>query len=63
MKTASIVHLDVIKTDGKIDNLDGETPYYGEYRDSLDAPEFLPMGSMVGCFGYRMASCVRRGEG
>ena len=63
MKTASIVPLEVIKIDGRIDNSTIGIPYCWEYRDSLDAPEYIPTGSMVGCFGYCMASCIRRGEG
>jgi len=30
------------------------------YAGCLDAPEFLPAGSMVRVFDYRMASCARR---
>lgn len=32
------------------------------YAGCLDAPEFIPAGSMVRVFDYRMASCVRRCE-
>ena len=66
MKTVSAPMVPMItlnNREGRIAGLDWQTACPGDYLDNIDAPEFLPTGSTVQCFGYRMASCVRRGEG
>lgn len=65
MKTVTVPMVPMIamnNREGRIAGLDWQTACSGDYLDNIDAPEFIPTGSMVQCYSYRMASCVRRCE-
>ena len=62
----TIPHLPIIQQPdsnnrtGRIFSLKQPVAYVGDYLDNIDAPEFIPAGSMVQVSGYRMSSCARR---